>query len=138
MRLFLKPALLAAFVAAGSPALALDCKTAANQADLDACAGGDFAAADAELNKVYDQVVARLAHAAAPDARTLLVSAQRAWLSLRDAECAFRTSDSEGGSVHPMNVLGCRTELTRRRTADLHRYVSCKADDGDCPTAPAD
>ena len=131
--------ILALLLLAGTaaPALALDCKTASDQTSLNQCADKDFKAADSELNAVYGQVTGRLVNAAAPDAKGLLTTAQRNWVAFRDAECAFQSSDSEGGSMHPMVVLGCQTGLTRKRIGELKAYLSCKADDGDCPTAPA-
>ncbi|MDX7953313.1 lysozyme inhibitor LprI family protein [Lichenihabitans sp. Uapishka_5] len=125
-------------VLSGVAARALDCKTASDQTSLNQCSDKDFKVADAALNAVYGQVVGRLANAAASDAKGLLTTAQRDWLAFRDAECAFRASDSEGGSMHPMVALGCKTQLTQDRTAALKRYLSCKAEDGDCPTAAAD
>ena len=106
-----------------TPAFALDCKTASDQVSLNQCVGQDFKAADADLNAVYGQVAGRLSDA--PDVKSLLTAAQRSWVAFRDAECAFRSSGSEGGSIHPMVVLGCRTTLTRKRVADLKAYLSC-------------
>ena len=135
IRLMLTAACLSAAMA--SSALALDCKTATGQSDMNICADQDFKAADTALNATYAQVVKRLPNAAAADAKSLLVAAQRDWVAFRDAECAFRTSDSEGGSMHPMDVQGCRQQLTEERTAALKRYLSCKPEDSDCPTGSA-
>ena len=126
---------LALFCVLSTPAFALACKTAVDQTSLNQCADQDFRATDAELNAVYGQVTGRLSDA--PDAKGLLTTAQRSWIAFRDAECAFRSSGSEGGSMHPMVVLGCRTELSRKRIGELKAYLSCKPEDGDCPTAPA-
>ena len=127
---------LAMLLMLAAPAWALDCKTATNQASLNECAGKDFKAADDQLNALYKQAQDRLAHPATPDAKALLTEAQRAWIAFRDAECKFRSSDSEGGSIYPMTVLGCRTEITLKRVADFKHYLSCKPEEGDCPTAP--
>ena len=95
--------ILAVLLLAGTtaPAFALDCKTASDQVSLNQCAGQDFKAADADLNAVYGQVAGRLSDA--PDVKSLLTAAQRSWVAFRDAECAFRSSGSEGGSIHPMS-----------------------------------
>jgi uncharacterized protein YecT (DUF1311 family) len=55
-----------------------------------------------ELDRFYRSYVARVT----PSQRTLLTSAQTAWIAYRDEACAF-----EGGD--------CATELERQRTADL-------------------
>lgn len=115
-----------------TPAWALDCKTATTQTDMNACAGMGFEAADAELNRIYGQLVARTGKDS--QARTLLTKAQRDWLAFRDAECAFQASGVEGGSAQPMVVLGCREGLTRKRTADLKGYLTCQEGDLSCPT----
>ena len=109
------------------PAAAQDCGVA--QADMNACAGASFSRADADLNAAYRRITARLARDDA--ARRALTEAQRAWVRFRDAECAFATADSEGGSIRPMLTAGCMEALTRRRTADLEAHMACTGD-GTC------
>ena len=128
-------ALAAALVICMSPlAAAADCGAAKTQAALDACAGGASAKADTALNLVYKSVVARLK--SEDDAKTALVSAQKAWIGFRDAECDFEASGSIGGSIHPMIVGQCRTKLTQARTAALRQMLSCGEGDLGCPLPP--
>lgn len=75
-----------------------NCADAADQAAMTACADRAYKKSDAELNRTYQAVTARLR-----DARPLadkLVSAQRAWIAYRDAECSFSSANAEGGSVY--------------------------------------
>ena len=101
-------------------AVADDCANANTQLELNTCADQEFEEADVELNRVYNRLKAR------PNddvAAKLLTKAQRVWLAFRDAECAYATSKSVGGSIYPMLVVFCRTGLTRDRTADLREYL---------------
>jgi hypothetical protein len=61
------------------------------------CAAQQHAAADKELNALYQQITARLK--GNPKRKKLLVGAQRAWVGFRDAECTFSASGVEGGPL---------------------------------------
>lgn len=122
-------ALLAASWAGG--AAAEDCGTYETQGEINACAGRNFDAADAELNGVYREVTHRLKD----DAEGLgkLKSAERAWIAYRDADCAFAAMSVEGGSIYPMILLACREAATRGRIAALKGYLQCEEGDLSCP-----
>jgi uncharacterized protein YecT (DUF1311 family) len=90
-----------------------------------------FATADNELNSTFKEIEARIGDDAGT--KKLLVSAQRAWISFRDNECAFQTSASADGSAYPMLVAACRTELTTDRTKALKAYLNCQEGDLSCP-----
>ena len=108
-----------------------DCANAADQATMNRCADEDYKKTDAELNKTYRQITLRLKG----DEKTtrLLVEAQKAWLSFRNAECTFATSASADGSVYPMLVTRCRDGLTGKRIDDLKNYLKCAEGDLSCP-----
>ncbi len=110
------------------------CRAAKTQADLDECAGADFATADAALNATFKAVTDRL-HGDT-ETKTLLVAAQKAWLAFRDDECAFEAASSIGGSIHPMIVAGCQATLTRARTDELRHLLTCGEGDMSCPLPP--
>ena len=116
-----------------TPAGASPC---ADQAEprLDVCAGVARDKADAALNGVYKQIVARLADDAAKTKR--LIEAEKAWIAFRDAECAFANSDTEGGSIHSMELTLCQEKMTKTRTEELRSYLKCGEGDLGCP-APA-
>ena len=101
------------------------------QTGLDECAGAARDKADAALNGVYKQIVARLADDAAKTKR--LIEAEKAWIAFRDAECAFANSDTEGGSIHSMEVTLCEEKLTTIRTLELRSYLECGEGDLGCP-----
>ncbi|EOZ9371863.1 lysozyme inhibitor LprI family protein [Enterobacter hormaechei] len=113
-------------------ALADECDKATTQTELSACAAEQYQAADKKLNQTYQAAIKR---AAAPQ-RDLLKKAQQAWISLRDADCAFIGSGTEGGSVQPMIVNQCLTEKTAEREAFLATLMQCEEGDLSCPLPP--
>ena len=110
---------------------AADCSNAATQSDMNICADQAFRRSDAALNSTYRQITDRLKTDAA--ARGLLVTAQKAWLAFRDADCAFASSAVSGGSIYPMIVTQCRDALTQDRTRRLAGYLKCAEGDLSCP-----
>lgn len=109
-----------------------DCRKAVSQMDLNICADQDYPAADAELNKTYRLVVAAMQatdkelgdiDAAYAGALEALKKAQRAWIGYRDGQCELAGFEARGGSMEPMLVSGCLTELTRKRTAELKELM---------------
>jgi uncharacterized protein YecT (DUF1311 family) len=111
------------------------CNDAANQMQMNECAETAFKNADDELNSVYGNIVRRLKTDEV--AKKLLVAAQKAWLRFRDAECVFISSASSGGSIYPVIVANCRTNITQERVNGLKRYLSCEEGYMSCPV-PAD
>ncbi len=91
------------------------------QRGLDACAGAARDKADAALNGVYKQIVARLADD--PGKTKRLIEAEKAWIAFRDAECAFANSDTEGGRLDPLHgshtLRGEAHEHSRAAVAEL-------------------
>jgi uncharacterized protein YecT (DUF1311 family) len=121
-------------LAALSSAHAEDCQNAASQREMNKCASAAYNKSDAELNAVYKQVTSRLKG----DAKqaNLLVTAQRAWVAFRDAECAFVSSPTTGGSINAMVEANCLDRVTSARANDLKAYLQCTEGDADCPLPP--
>ena len=104
-----------------------DCMAAAaTQYDMDMCAGQDFKKADDALNALYRQMMPRYN----PADQALIRDAERKWLDYRDAECAFETNLSVGGTIHPMDETMCRTERTEARIKELQKQLHCTEDLG--------
>ncbi|RIJ12131.1 MULTISPECIES: lysozyme inhibitor LprI family protein [unclassified Pseudomonas] len=114
---------------------AVDCANASDQATMNQCAGQENKAADKELNAVYQQITARLK--GEPASKKLLISAQRAWIGFRDAECEFSASGVKGGSMYPMIYSSCITRVTKDRTEALKQYLKCEEGDVGCPVPGA-
>ncbi|PBC10876.1 lysozyme inhibitor LprI family protein [Mesorhizobium sp. WSM3859] len=104
-----------------------------SQSMLNICADADYQAADAKLNAVYKNIVSSDDQAS----NKLLQTAQRAWIAFRDAECTYSTADSEGGSIHPMEVSLCLTKLTTERIKQLSSEANCKLSDPSCADSDA-
>lgn len=107
------------------------CASAETQMAIDQCAGADFEHTDARLNQLYQQIMQRLQ--SDPAQAQSLKTAQRAWLAFRDADCAFRSSGVAGGSIYPMVVTLCRTQLTRARIQTFDSWLHCPEGDTTCP-----
>lgn len=124
--------LIASMTIAGvSAATAMDCDNAPDQATMNVCADKALKATDARLNSVYRAITRRLADD--PDTLKQLVTAQRAWIAFRDAECTFRSSGTSGGSAYPMVYATCLDGLTRSRLDALKELISCQEGDMSCP-----
>lgn len=126
--------LLSATALAPGTALAGCEDDATTQAELNDCAGQSFAKSDAALNGLYREIMQRLGKET-PEARKL-VTAQRAWVAFRDAECSFAAAGVEGGSIYSMTVINCRDTLTQKRIDDLKFYLACEEGDTACPVPP--
>jgi uncharacterized protein YecT (DUF1311 family) len=89
---------------------------AQTQAAMNAPARADFEKADAELNKTYEALLAKL-----PDTegKKKLKQSQRVWLTFRDAEVAFVVDEVRGGSMAPTIRYATMTELTEQRIKQL-------------------
>jgi len=114
---------------------AVDCANANDQSTMNQCASEDFKAADKELNTLYQQITTRLKDS--PDAKKLLVSAQRSWVAFRDAECSFSASGVSGGSVYPMIYSNCLAGETKVRVETFKQYLKCEEGDLSCPVPGA-
>ncbi|NYH19377.1 lysozyme inhibitor LprI family protein [Paraburkholderia bryophila] len=113
-------------------AFALDCNNPPGGTDL-ASAQGNFqcaekarVAADKLLNDTYKKLLGSLNDNSEKEnsSRTQIVSAQRAWIAFRNAECEFRTSLN--GGAHQWLVVNrsqCIAELTADRTKVLQSYL---------------
>ena len=113
-------------------ALADECDNATTQLELNTCSAQQYQAADKKLNQTYQSAIKR---AAAPQ-RDLLKKAQQAWIALRDADCNFIGSGTEGGSVQPMIISQCLTEKTVEREAFLASLMQCEESNLSCPLTP--
>ena len=79
----------------------------------------DFQKADKELNKIYAQVLTKLDK----EAQGKLKTAQRAWVTFRDAQAELDADYMRGGSAAPLLHSGSRAGTTRRRIEDLKDYL---------------
>ena len=113
------------FVATSGYALAQEqkkaepCADAQTQADMNICWGNQYKAADAQLNKTYQQLVALLD----ADEKTQLRNVEAAWIKYRDANCEFVGDQYKGGSMRPMIYAMCMADVTTNRTTELKHQI---------------
>ena len=91
------------------------CADVQDQHTMNRCAQEDFQKADAELNKVYQQLLLKLETAH----KEKLKLAQRAWVAFRDAHCECESFAFDGGSMQPLIRSSCLAQVTRDRTRQL-------------------
>jgi uncharacterized protein YecT (DUF1311 family) len=102
------------------------CAGAANQKELNDCFCNQYKKADAELNRVYQQLIT--ANATDQVFVDKLKIAQRAWIAFRDAqlEAIYPETDDprvKYGSVYPMCYCSAQQDLTEERTKHLKRML---------------
>ncbi|MWV28608.1 lysozyme inhibitor LprI family protein [Aurantiacibacter rhizosphaerae] len=104
-----------------------DCSEPLTQQAMNHCAGVEFEEADKALNEQWRKTAAEMRRLDAatdyddgrPGYFENLLAAQRAWLTFRDRHCASEGYFARGGSLEPLLVATCKTELTRDRTEQL-------------------
>lgn len=95
------------------------CADAQSQNEMNQCAFEEYKKADAELNRVYQQLLPKLEAAH----QEKLKAAQRAWITFRDADCEYEAFAFEGGSMQPLIRYSCLETATKARTAQLRGFL---------------
>jgi uncharacterized protein YecT (DUF1311 family) len=98
---------------------AAQCSAPETQSEMNACAYRDYEQADVALNAAW---LPAKGFADAIGKGGDLFAAQRAWLIYRDAACKAHASPFEGGSIQPLIVATCLSELTAQRTRMLFEF----------------
>jgi len=93
---------------------------AQTQAAMNAQARAEFVKVDAELNRTYEALLAKLPHA---ESKEKLKQSQRAWVAFRDAEATFAADQARGGSM-PIQQLSTPTRCEREAVRASRRRVS--------------
>jgi uncharacterized protein YecT (DUF1311 family) len=88
-----------------------------------ACARAKYKQADAEMNRVYEQLMSELA-GDDDKARQKLRQAQLLWLQYRDANCESEASIYEGGSIRPAIYSLCLASVTQERTKRMRAFLA--------------
>jgi uncharacterized protein YecT (DUF1311 family) len=109
----------------------VNCDDAVTQRDMNFCAGKEYEAADAALNRQWAQTSAAMKAAdrdfnradGRPGYHAALLAGQRAWLKYRDAHCVSEGYSARGGSMEPMLLNLCLAKLTKERTEQLRQLA---------------
>ncbi|MAY62968.1 MAG: urease [Rhizobiales bacterium] len=122
------PLLVMGSVVAAAEEPEVDCANAMTQMEMNYCADQDYKKADATLNALWPEVVAKAkafdedqgtiyADRGVPTSFEALRTAQRAWIEYRDRQCEYEAYEYFGGTMQPMIGLTCQTRLTEERNA---------------------
>lgn len=84
------------------------------------CLMAENSAWDALLNREYKKSKAIFADT--PGLADTLLTAQRAWIAFRDADCAVAYDQWGGGSMRVISAADCQLRHTARRTFQLREY----------------
>ena len=95
------------------------CPGSGSQHELNRCAAAARDKADAELNKVYRELMKDMG----ATERTKLRAAQLAWIKFRDAQCDYESVGNKGGSIYPMVVSFCLARVTGTRVKQLQEIL---------------
>jgi uncharacterized protein YecT (DUF1311 family) len=104
----------------------LDCRHPGTQAEISNCAALLAKESDQMLNQMYQKLRASLS----ADQVKLLVTAQLAWIKLRDDHCALEKSFLAGGSLSVTAQLTCVKRMSDARTTELKGLLSARNFDG--------
>jgi uncharacterized protein YecT (DUF1311 family) len=92
---------------------------AQSQAEMNREAAAAFQKADAQLNKVYAQVVAKLDE----EGQAKLKAAQRAWIAFRDAQAELEADAMRDGTGATALRSEASAALTVKRTESLKEFL---------------
>lgn len=95
------------------------CADAQSQAEMNMCWGKEYKAADAKLNKTYQDFMAKLDESE----KGQLKNAQLAWLKYRDSNCDFVADQYKGGTMRPMIAAICLVDVTNARVNELKSQI---------------
>lgn len=107
--------------------LAVDCKTAITTPDVNECERITHLKVEDHLNKVYQRVIKSLER---PDTETegyseikkRLVTAQRAWVKFREADCEAVYAREMAGTARTVMYLSCMKTHAETRIKELEKY----------------
>lgn len=106
-------------IAADSPAV--PCEQLQTTPEIRDCVGKELRADDAELNKVYQQLIGKIEE---EKRRVALRKAQHAWIGFRDATCEYEAVLNQGGTIYAEIVDACLASMTERRSRELKEMIS--------------
>lgn len=91
------------------------CADLMTQGAMNRCAEDEYRKADAELNRIYPQVMAKLSS----EHKQKLKAAQLAWIQFRDAHCDCQAFTFDGGTMQPLIKFSCLESETNARIKQL-------------------
>ncbi len=96
-----------------------DCNNPRDTPGYSNCAYYAYMTADQQLNDVYKQLTNNIKG----DEKKLLITAQKAWIQFRDANCDFETFNVRGGTGWSTYHDECLERMTLQRTSELQNVL---------------
>ena len=90
--------------------------------DQRSCLNRSIVQNDADLNRVYQDLLEQSRKSGGPDLEERLRQSQREWVNTRDSECTQQTSGS--GALWAKVRGRCLADYSARRTAELQRNLN--------------
>lgn len=106
---------------------------AQSQWDMTMESDREYKKADKELNVVYQKILTK--YAKNTEFIKALRESERLWVKFRLAELNMRfpgANKKDYGSVYPMCVNGVAEEITKKRTAELKKWLKPREDGDVC------
>ncbi|MFC7368854.1 lysozyme inhibitor LprI family protein [Vreelandella zhaodongensis] len=86
--------------------------------DMVTCISNEYERQDQRLNENYQQLRSQLSS----ERRDQLLTAQRAWITYKEANCDFY-ADPEGGTLARINANSCLLNETTKRADELKNLM---------------
>lgn len=91
--------------------------------DQRSCLNRSIVQNDADLNRIYQDLLAQSRKSGGPELEDRLRQSQRDWVNTRDSQCIQQTS-GQGGSLWARSRARCLADQSARRTAELQRTLN--------------
>jgi uncharacterized protein YecT (DUF1311 family) len=111
-------------IAAGAPLYKQrDCNRETVQSAMNECSGANLDAANAELSRVYNKLMAQQTDQPSKDQ---LKDVEGTWVAYRNKECVFEIGpQAQGGSIWPLEMNTCLQSKTDARIREIRATLGC-------------
>lgn len=97
---------------------AVNCENATTTADINDCAAQELKGVENKLNEAYKRTLNSLDQ----NVQQSLITAERAWIKFREADCRARYDQYANGSMRTMVYLSCMKKRAEERIQSLSDY----------------
>ena len=91
--------------------------------DQRSCLNRSIVQNDADLNRIYQELLAQSRKSGGPELEDRLKQSQRDWVNTRDTQCIQQTS-GQGGALWARSRARCLADQSSRRTEELQRTLN--------------
>jgi uncharacterized protein YecT (DUF1311 family) len=99
--------------------------TNSTQTEANACTRRKYEQTDAEMNRVYEQLMLELSgYTNDGKIQQKLERAQSLWLQYREASCESEASIYDGGSIRPAVYYSCLASITEERARRMKAFLA--------------